>query len=91
MVIATWLTRAIFRSVDSERNYPLLLIEQYRDGTKVKDWKFYTQKKDHDMKLKEQGWDFYAEGEVKEVKRKCLNEAIQGVGGPEDAIADGDI
>jgi hypothetical protein len=59
--------------------------------SKVKDWKFYTQKKDHDMKLKEQGWDFYAEGEVKEVKRKCLNEAIQGMGGPDEAIADGDV
>ena len=59
--------------------------------SKVKDWKFYTQKKDHGMKLKEQGWDFYAEGEVKDVKKKCLNEAIQGVGGPVDAIAEGDV
>jgi hypothetical protein len=67
------------------------LKEKMAKCSKVKDWKFCTQKKDHDMELKEQGWDFYAEGEVKEVKRKCLNEAIQGVGGPEEAIADGDV
>jgi hypothetical protein len=44
--------------------------------SKVKDWKFYTQKRDHGMKLRKQGCNFYAEGEVKDVKRKCLNEAI---------------
>lgn len=43
------------------------------------------------MKLKEQGWDFYAEGEVKDVKRKCLNEVIQELGVPIEAVAEGDI
>ncbi|KAH0288410.1 hypothetical protein M436DRAFT_61372 [Aureobasidium namibiae CBS 147.97] len=67
------------------------LKEKMAKCSKVKDWKFYTQKKDHGMKLKEQGWDFYAEGEVKDVKRKCLNEVIQDLGGPIEAIAEGDI
>ncbi|KAH0363806.1 hypothetical protein KCU65_g7189, partial [Aureobasidium melanogenum] len=64
------------------------LKEKFEDCSKVKDWKFYTQKKDHDMQLKKQGWDFYAEGEVKKIKRKCLNEVIQGMGGPIEAIAE---
>ncbi|KAG9737685.1 hypothetical protein KCU73_g9933, partial [Aureobasidium melanogenum] len=64
------------------------LKEKMEKCSKVKDWKFYTQKKDHDMQLKKQGWDFYAEGEVKKIKRKCLNEVIQGMGGPMEAIAE---
>ena len=67
------------------------LKDKMAECSKVKDWKFYTQKKDHDMKLKEQGWDFYAEGEVKDAKRKCLNEVIQGLGGPVEAIAEGNV
>ncbi|KAH0340286.1 hypothetical protein KCU81_g6839, partial [Aureobasidium melanogenum] len=67
------------------------LKHKFEDCSKVKDWKFYTQKKDHDMQLKKQGWDFYAEGEVKKIKRKCLNEAIQGMGGPMEAIAEGTV
>jgi hypothetical protein len=67
------------------------LKEKMAKCSKVKDWKFYTQKKDHGMKLKEQGWDFYAEGGVKEIKRKCLNEALRGMGGPMEAIAEGDV
>ncbi|KAG9516784.1 hypothetical protein KCU93_g8992, partial [Aureobasidium melanogenum] len=71
-----------------DKNSGEQLKEKMEKCSKVKDWKFYTQKKDHDMQLKKQGWDFYAEGEVKKIKRKCLNEVIQGMGGPMEAIAE---
>ncbi|THY11453.1 hypothetical protein D6D02_05742 [Aureobasidium pullulans] len=58
------------------------LQKKFGECSKTKEWKFYTQEKDHGMKLKEQGWDFYAEGSVKKVKKDCLNRVIQGLGGP---------